>query len=122
MDDMLKELTKKVVSFRDERDWHQFHNPKDLAVSLSIEAAELLECFQWKNTEEVKELIEGDKRVGLQEEIADVAMYLLLICNETGIDLRDAILDKMKKNEAKYPVSLCKGSSKKYNELRENSK
>lgn len=117
MDNLIDQLTRKIVDFRDERDWKQFHKPKDLAISLSIEAAELLECFQWKCDEDILELLETEFKVKLQEEIADVGAYLLLLCNETGIDLASAITDKIEKNGKKYPVALSKGNSKKYNEL-----
>lgn len=114
----LKEMVRSLVAFRDERDWHPFHNPKDLAVSLSIEAAELLECFQWKTPEDVRTFLESEERIRLQEEIADVGAYLLLLCHETGIDLLAAMADKLAKNAVKYPVDLCRGSAKKYNELK----
>ncbi|MCY6372442.1 nucleotide pyrophosphohydrolase [Clostridium ganghwense] len=117
MENVIEELTKKIIQFRDNRDWKQFHNPKDLAISLGIEAGELLECFQWKTNEEIKELLQSEKKIKVQEEIADVAMYLLFLCNETNINLEEAILDKIKKNEEKYPVSKSKGNAKKYNEL-----
>lgn len=117
MDSQLEQMTSKLVGFRDERDWRQFHTPKNLALSLCIEAAELMECFQWKTDEEVKEYINSEERIQLQEEIADVASYLLLLCNETGIDLYDALRDKIEKNGRKYPVELSKGNSKKYTEL-----
>lgn len=117
MDPQLKQMTDKLVDFRDRRDWSQFHTPKNLALSLCIEAAELMECFQWKTDEEVNEYINSEERIKLQEEIADVASYLLLLCNETGIDLYDALKDKIEKNGRKYPVELSKGNSKKYTEL-----
>ncbi len=117
MDQQIKQLTDKLVSFRDARDWKQFHTPRNLAVSLSIEAAELLECFQWKSEAEIDVFLKSEDKIKLQEEIADVASYLLLLCNETGIDLVEAINDKVIKNDRKYPVELSKGNAKKYNEL-----
>lgn len=108
--DRINELVKK---FRDDRDWSQFHNPKDLAISLSIEAAELLECFQWKSSVEAEENNYQD----IKYEMADVAVYLLLMCDKMGIDLLDAVEEKMKLNEKKYPVEKAKGCSKKYNQL-----
>ncbi len=117
MEDAVKELTEKLVNFRDEREWKQFHTTKNLAVSLSIEAAELLECFQWKNNEEVEELLQSEDRIKVKEEIADVGSYLLLLCKETGIDLVEAINEKIEKNAKKYPVELSRGNAKKYNEL-----
>ncbi|MEH1739777.1 MULTISPECIES: nucleotide pyrophosphohydrolase [Fusobacterium] len=108
--DKIKEIVKK---FRDDREWSQFHNPKDLAISLSIEAAELLECFQWKSSAEA----EKNNYQDIKYEMADVAIYLLLMCDKMGINLLDAIEEKMKLNEKKYPVEKAKGCSKKYNEL-----
>lgn len=114
----LDELTNKIIKFRDERDWKQFHNPKDLAISLSIEAAELLERFQWKSNEEVEVLLKNsDKKKKVAEEIADVGNYLLLLCHELDIDLFQAIDEKLKENDEKYPVEKSKGNSNKYNEL-----
>lgn len=110
-------LVKKIVGFRDERDWGQFHNAKDLAVSLSIEASELLECFQWKNTKEVREIVESTNKENIEDEIADVAMYLLLLSHELNIDIESAIAKKIVKNGQKYPVDKAKGSFKKYTEL-----
>ncbi|RDY25839.1 nucleotide pyrophosphohydrolase [Romboutsia weinsteinii] len=114
-----KQIEESIVSFRDERDWKKFHNPKDLAISLSIEAGELLECFQWKTNDEIDEILKSDKRVEIEDEVADVANYLILLCNELNIDIFEAIERKIKKNSLKYPVSMCKGSSKKYNEYEE---
>ena len=108
--DKIKENVKK---FRDDREWSQFHNPKDLAISLSLEAAELLECFQWKSSAEA----EKNNYQDIKYEIADVAVYLLLICDKMGINLLDAVEEKMKLNEKKYPVEKARGCSKKYNEL-----
>lgn len=108
--DKINEIVKK---FRDDREWSQFHNPKDLAISLSLEAAELLECFQWKSSAEA----EKNNYQDIKYEIADVAVYLLLICDKMGINLLDAVEEKMKLNEKKYPVEKAKGCSKKYNEL-----
>jgi len=122
MEQQIKQLTDKLVSFRDARDWKQFHTPRNLAVSLSIEAAELLECFQWKSEAEVEGFLNSEDKIKLQEEIADVASYLLLLCNETGIDLVEAINDKVIKNGRKYPVELSKGNAKKYNELKINAR
>lgn len=117
MDDKISNLINKVIKFRDERDWKQFHNPKDLAISLSLEASELLECFQWKTNEEVNQLLNSPNKIKVEEEIADVALYLLLLCNETQINLEEAILNKINKNNLKYPVDKSKGNAKKYTEL-----
>jgi NTP pyrophosphatase (non-canonical NTP hydrolase) len=109
----MKELFQKVVEFRDKRNWKQFHNAKDLAISLSLEASELLENFQWKTSEEaVKENLEN-----IKDEVADVVIYAMLLSNELGFDLEEAIKQKIKKNEQKYPVEKAYGTNKKYNEL-----
>lgn len=109
-------LQEKVISFRDERDWGQFHNPKDLAISLILEAGELLEHFQWKNEEEARAHIQDSKQE-ISEELADVLVYLLSLSHDLQIDLSEALQDKLMKNAQKYPVAKAKGSHKKYNEL-----
>ena len=111
----LSKLRKKIIAFRDERDWAQFHNPKDLAISLSLEAAELLEIFQWKNTDEVKEIVSEEKsRKKVMEELGDIMIYSLLLTHEFGFNPKEVITEKLKINEEKYPVSECKGRSDKY--------
>ncbi|HAD30985.1 MAG TPA: nucleotide pyrophosphohydrolase [Methylophaga sp.] len=110
------DLLKQLIEFRRERDWEQFHNPKDIAISLSIEAAELLEWFQWRNKTEIKQMLETDKREDLEDEIADVAVYLSYLCHDLNIDIEQAIQRKMQKNAAKYPVDKVKGRADKYNE------
>ena len=110
------DLLKQLIEFRRERDWEQFHNPKDIAISLSIEAAELLEWFQWRNKTEIKQMLETDKREDLEDEIADVAVYLSYLCHDLNIDIEQAIQRKMHKNAAKYPVDKVKGRADKYNE------
>lgn len=109
----IKELQKKAVAFRDERNWQQFHKPKDLALSLSLEASELLELFQWKTDEEAL----AENYQDMQDELADVVIYALLIAEVTDIDLYDAIENKIKKNGLKYPVEKASGSKVKYTEL-----
>lgn len=106
-----------IINFRDERDWKKFHNPKDLAISLGIEVGELLECFQWKTDEEIKNILASDKKQLIEDEIADVANYLILLSNELDIDILTAIEKKIEKNRLKYTVEKCKGKSDKYNEL-----
>lgn len=113
----IEKVTQSIKEFRDERDWAQFHTPKELAISLSVEASELLECFQWKSPKEVEELIAGDGIERISDEIADVGTYLLLLCDTLGIDLTEAIYKKIKKNQEKYPVHKARGSNKKYSEL-----
>lgn len=109
----MDELIDKIVAFRDERNWSQFHNPKDLAISLNLEASELLELFQWKISEEAVD----QKRDEIQDELADVMYYALLMCHDLGIDPRQVLLNKLKKNADKYPVDKAFGSNKKYTEL-----
>ena len=113
----IKEVQEKVVAFRNERDWEQFHNPKDLAMSLSIESSELLECFQWKNAGQVIDMINDGVGEEVTDEIADIGLYLLLLCESMDIDLIDVMLGKIEKNGIKYPVDKAKGNSKKYTEL-----
>ncbi|WNJ21205.1 nucleotide pyrophosphohydrolase [Pontibacter sp. G13] len=108
--DTISEVTQALIQFRDERDWAQFHNAKDLALGLSIEAAELNELFLWKQSDEVN-------RDRLKEELADVFNYCLLIAEQQGLDLREIALAKIQQNARKYPVDKSKGSSRKYTEL-----
>ncbi len=112
----LDEHTKRIVAFRDARDWKQFHNPKDLALSLVLEAAEVMEHFQWKNTEEIeKYVVEAKGEIG--EELADVLYWVLLMGHDLDIDVLAALDKKMKKNKAKYPVEKAKGKHTKYTKL-----
>ena len=106
-------LIEEITEFRDERDWKQFHNPKDLAISLSLEASELLENFQWKTSDEVV----VDKIDNITDEIADVVIYALLIADELDINLEKAIKDKLSKNRQKYPVEKSYGNNKKYTDF-----
>lgn len=108
-----KETLVSIIQFRDQRNWKQFHNPKDLAISLSIEASELLEVFQWSGTD----LICKEKSDAIKDELADVLIYSLLLADAYNLDIDDLINDKLKKNEMKYPVEQAYGSSKKYTEL-----
>jgi NTP pyrophosphatase (non-canonical NTP hydrolase) len=110
------QLRKLVVEFRDARNWKQFHNPKDCAISLSLEAAEVLEHFQWKSKEEVEEYVKTHKEE-IGEEIADVLYWVLLMSNDLGIDIGDAFVKKLEKNGQKYPVDKAKGRHLKYTEL-----
>lgn len=108
-----KETVNKVLKFRDDRDWKQFHDPKDLAISISLEASELLEIFQWSR-DDVYCLDKIDK---IKEELADVINYCILMADACNLDLDKIITDKIKLNAAKYPVDKAKGTSTKYNEL-----
>lgn len=110
------QLLQQLIEFRKERDWEQFHNPKDLAISLSIEAAELLEWFQWRSEDEIKQQLQSDKRIQLEDELADVAVYLSYLCHDLDIDLNKVVAAKMVKNAEKYPVEKVKGRNDKYNE------
>ena len=114
--DSIAKITEEIKYFRDERDWLQFHDPKNMAVSIMLEASELLEHFQWKTKAEVKEYIQSN-RESVQEEIADISMYLFELADNLGIDLLLAMEKKLKKNADKYPVVKAKGSHKKYNQL-----
>ena len=104
----MKELQEKIVRFNEERDWDQFHSPVNLAKSISIEAGELLECFQWNDNYDIDEV---------KEELADVMNYCILMANKIGVDPKQIILDKMDKTAIKYPVEKAKGKSTKYTKL-----
>jgi NTP pyrophosphatase (non-canonical NTP hydrolase) len=113
---MFDELTKQIVVFRDERDWKQFHSPRNLAASISIEAAELLEIFQWSSDASVGEDIEKN-RTDLEREIADILIYCLLLAHDADVDVARAVRDKLAENAAKYPVEKALGSRDKYTKL-----
>ena len=112
----MKELIEKVAEFRDKRNWRKFHTPKNLAIALVIEATELLEMFQWTFDEELENVVNA-KRDKIEEEIADVLIYLLLLADALNIDLEGAFFKKMEKNEKRYPVEKAKGKADKYTEL-----
>jgi NTP pyrophosphatase (non-canonical NTP hydrolase) len=112
----LADLAKLVLEFRHERDWKQFHNPKDMALSLSLEAAEVLELMQWRNGAELDEHLRANKH-RLGEELADVLGWILLLASDQQIDLADAFEKKIELNKKKYPVDKARGSAKKWNEL-----
>jgi dCTP diphosphatase len=105
-----------LKEFNDERDWGQFHNIKNLASAISVEAAELQEIFLWKDKSELQETLES-KRKDIEEEVADIFLFLTTFSYRANIDLESAVLKKMQKNREKYPVEKAKGTSKKYNEL-----
>ena len=106
----IQEATAELLKFRDERDWEQFHNPKDLAIAISAEAGELLELFLWKDAESADE--EKIKR-----ELADILSFALLLADKYKFDVKQIILDKIKENDIKYPIEKARGNAKKYNEL-----
>ncbi len=114
----LLELTQRLIRFRDDRSWKQFHSLKELIVSLNLEAGELLELTQWQNADEFENsLNDASAKTRLREEIADVFAYLLLIAERAEIDLLEAAHDKITQNEKKYPVEKSKGKSTKYTRL-----
>jgi NTP pyrophosphatase (non-canonical NTP hydrolase) len=113
----MQDTIAKVLKFRDERDWQQFHDPKSLAASISIEAAELLELFQWLTPDEARRQV-AEKRERVTEEIADVAIYLIELADVAGIDLAAAIEAKLEKNAARYPVEKSRGVWTKYSDLK----
>lgn len=108
------ELQQKALAFRDDRDWAQFHNPKDLALSICLEAAELLECFQWSGVD----LEVQPKKEEMAEELADIFNYCIVMADALDIDLLEETSVKIDKNSKKYPIDLAKGSAKKYSELK----
>ena len=120
MNDPIKRLTKFIVEFRKARDWQQFHTPKDMALSLTLEATEVLEHFQFKNEAAAKAHVESHK-AEIAEELADVFFWTLMMSHDFGIDLEKALDDKMKKNALHYPVDKAKGNTKKYTELQKES-
>jgi NTP pyrophosphatase (non-canonical NTP hydrolase) len=114
----MEDLVRAVLRFRDEREWGQFHNPKDLAISIVLEAAELLEHFQWKRPEEVESLLaEAANRQQVGEEMADVLILLISLADAVGIDLLEAARAKLAENARKYPVERARGSARKYDQL-----
>ena len=109
----IREIVKSLVQFRNERDWEQFHDSKNLAAAISIEASELNELFLWKDVKES----EGVDKEKIKEELADILAYSFLLANKHGFDVKQIVLEKIKRNGEKYPVDKAKGSAKKYNEL-----
>lgn len=109
-DDVFNQLKEQILAFRNARDWSQFHNPKDLAIALSVEAGELLEAYLWKADDQASP-------DAIRAELADVVIYAILFAESTGIDISEAIREKLEENERKYPVSKAKGSARKYTEL-----
>ena len=114
--DSIRDLTTRINAFRDARDWKQFHNPKDMAVSISIESAELLEQFQWKNAKKCETHLQ-ENREAVADEMADVAIYLFELADLLEMDLGKEMLRKLNKNAVKYPIEKARGSNLKYNRL-----
>lgn len=106
----IKKIITQLTKFRDERDWEQFHNPKDLALAINIEAGELLELFLWKDAEDAN-------KEKVKEELADVLAFAFLLADKYDFDIKQIMFDKIKKNSEKYPIEKAKGNAKKYNEL-----
>ncbi len=111
---MTQETINQVLKFRDDRNWKQFHNPKDLAISISLEAAELLEVFQWS----AEDVYCQDKKDKIREELADVMNYCILMADICGLDMDEIIKEKVKRNAEKYPIEKAYGSKEKYTELK----
>lgn len=111
--DKYRQVINKLIEFRDCRDWKQFHNSKDLALAISIEASELNERFLWKNAEEVEKVGAED----IKEELADILAFAFLLAEKHQLDVFDIVLEKIRRNGEKYPVDKAKGTAKKYNEL-----
>ena len=105
-----EEIIQELIKFRNERDWEQFHNPKDLALAINVEAGELLELFLWKNAKDAN----SEK---VKEELADIFAFAFLLADKYGFDVKQIVLEKIKLNGEKYPVDKAKGTAKKYNEL-----
>ncbi len=106
----IEEIIKELIKFRNERDWEQFHNPKDLALAINVEAGELLELFLWKDAKD------ADKEK-VKEELSDIFAFAFLLADKYGFDVKEIILEKIKMNGEKYPVEKAKGTAKKYDEL-----
>jgi len=118
MNSLFEPILKKIKKFRDERDWKKFHNPKDLAEAISIEASELLELFLWKTKEESMEFVKNKKNCEeISDEVADVMVFLIEFCDNYSIDIEKAIEKKLQKNAKKYPVNKAKGVATKYTKL-----
>src|SRR6187549_2998242 len=105
-----EEIISQLIKFRNERDWAQFHNPKDLALAINVEAGELLECFLWKQPED------ADKEK-VKEELADIISFALMLANKYDLDISEIVSEKIKSNNLRYPVDKARGNAKKYNEL-----
>ena len=114
--DSITKITEKIRTFRDDRDWMQFHNPKEIAAAIAIESAELQEIFLWKDYP-ASETAAKEKQQAVADEIADIAVYLFELADNLGLQLGEVMLEKMQKNAANYPVDKSRGSNLKYNEL-----
>lgn len=114
----LKKINSEIEKFASDRDWDQFHSVKNLSMALSVESAELLEIFQWFTEEQSNKIYNDPKTMSkVEDEVADIFVYLLRIVSKTNINLETAVLNKLKKNAEKYPIEMSRGNSKKYNEF-----
>ncbi len=113
----MKEVMKEIDNFVNERDWEQFHTPKNLAASITIEAAELMECFQWSSPSEIELIQDQDRMDSVKAELADVMIYAIRLCSVLSLNPLKIISDKLEENSKKYPINLSRGTPKKYNEL-----
>ena len=116
MSKSIEELTQIIKDFCEARDWDQYHNPKDLAIGLSTESNELLDLFRFKSEEQMKQIMNSNKKEKVEEEIADIFFFVLRFAQMNDIQLDEALLNKLDKNNKKYPVELVKGRNEKYNE------
>jgi len=116
MSKSIEELTQIIKDFCEARDWDQYHNPKDLAIGLSTESNELLDLFRFKSEEQMKQIMNSNKKEKVEEEIADIFFFVLRFAQMNNIQLDEALLNKLEKNNKKYPVELVKGRNEKYNE------
>ena len=116
MDSKYENLMKKIIDFREDRDWAQYHDPKNLATAISIEAAELQEIFLWQTAAASRQL-PAEKVDLIKDEAADIFIFLIYLCDAFNINLHDAVEKKISKNDLKYPVETSRGSNRKYNEL-----
>lgn len=116
MSKSIEELTQIIKDFCEARDWDQYHNPKDLAIGLSTESNELLDLFRFKSEEQMKQIMNSNKKEKVEEELADIFFFVLRFAQMNDIQLDEALLNKLEKNNKKYPVELVKGRNEKYNE------
>ena len=114
------DFQKQLLDFADERDWDQFHNPKNLAMALSVEASELVEIFQWLTPEQAKVVMSSSESEHVKEEMADIMIYLIRMADKLNVDLEKAVADKIVKNAEKYPIKLARGNAKKIKNLNDN--
>ena len=112
----MQELQNRIIEFRNKRNWEQFHTIKDLCLGLNIEVSELQQLFLWKNNDEIQTILDSNKEE-IEEELADIFIFLTYLCNATGINLEEATMNKLSKNDKKYPINKSYGSNKKYTKL-----